>query len=980
MTVFYRAPFAGKTLFSILIVLISLGLFDKKALADEQSANPVDPLFLSEAVNEILNGTGNRADLPEPVASDATVDTSKAPLGSPQSFAQQPPPAGASHHSDSGPATVVEESPQRLKRNVSKPLPSMVDGYQSNSLVLQKKTTEDWRRLSFASSSFTPDVGVDPSLLQAAAEIGPGALQANQIELYTYGFILMDEYISDEIEQELHLLGVTLLGPHSEAYKAKIPLDLETLNKIAALPYVEWVGYSLSEQKLSAELQVAKAADANLDVQELPIIINLFDADPAAVFYDQLEAAGAIVGQYDPELLAYRAVATPEVIQNLIELDFVLYIELVMPAYAQHSESTPLIGADYIRPGLNITNGRYDGSPIIVGIMDSGFALGGGGHQDLNKNGCGSNFTNETGGTFNDLNGHGTHVLGTMIGNGVANGALKGMAIGVGGTALTRIRAAKVFEQNNSGLLSWTQDAMDFMDNVTACDSGRPLVINYSGGGSGTNLVGTDSTSRKLDQKSWDYQQLYVISAGNDGPDSNTIGTPAVAKNALTVGNVFDFDYLQVGDINNWVCTPNPCGSSRGPTGDGRMKPNLSAPGTWVHSANAFDNSGYTAKFGTSMAAPHVTGLAATLMHHYADFRSRPYLARAFLMATSILHDDALPPEKNSYGLGRVSAYVAHWARNNPNGWSTHWEWGSVTAAQFLFRDITVPIGATRLVVVMTWDEPAASAGASSAVIDDLDLWLDRNADCTGTLGRCGEYASESGSDNVEYVIINNPPAGTYRLKATPWSVSASRPVGIAAVIIRGDTTPNTTLSASASTTTPPLNTDFTVTTTVSNPSWIASGVHLQNTSLPSGVSLQSVVTTREDGVAMIYGTSDKLTLGNIHESDGRSAVWTFKATTTGSKTISFRSWSENGGTRTASVVISPGQQGCIAPLNLSLQNQTISSSQVFEACNSITVGPNVTITGPNGNITLRAGQKIAFKNGFSMQAGASMKAILEEP
>ena len=54
------------------------------------------------------------------------------------------------------------------------------------------------------------------------------------------------------------------------------------------------------------------------------------------------------------------------------------------------------------------------------------------------------------------------------------------------------------------------------------------------------------------------------------------------------------------------------------------MKPNLVAPGDSVTSAKAGTTNTYTEKSGTSMATPHVTGLAATLMEHYPAFRVQP--------------------------------------------------------------------------------------------------------------------------------------------------------------------------------------------------------------------------------------------------------------------------------------------------------------------------------------------------------------------
>ena len=69
------------------------------------------------------------------------------------------------------------------------------------------------------------------------------------------------------------------------------------------------------------------------------------------------------------------------------------------------------------------------------------------------------------------------------------------------------------------------------------------------------------------------------------------------------------------------------------------------------------------------------------------------------------------------------------------------------------------------------------------------------------------------------HLIINNPPAGKYRLKAINWRApSSGLPVAIAAKLIRGDPTPAITMTASPSTTTPALGSTFTVTTRVANP------------------------------------------------------------------------------------------------------------------------------------------------------------------
>lgn len=756
----------------------------------------------------------------------------------------------------------------------------------------------DWRQLRFAPQAYTPTTGVDERLLKASKII--------RDRRYSYAFLIINEYLSDEVEKELKEMGVEILGPHSSAYKVKVPLDQRVMKLVVELPYVEWLGYSLPGQKIDRQIKQA-LRKYEKELQALPVIIHFFDQTASKSYADLLRKNEIILGQYDPDIEGYPAVVPVKLLDWLAEQDYVLFIELETPSYSGHDQSMAVMGVDYIRSGGGGTN--FTGASTILGVMDTGFMVGSAAptmHNDLNKFGCGRNFTSDAAGVWNDQHDHGTHVIGTITGTGTADSRYRGAATGIGGSSSTRIRAAKIWNSAGSSPSStWMRNGMDYMDDSSSCDSGRPKVVNISGGATGAGMNGTDSRSRKLDSKVWEYKQAYVVCGGNSGPNPQTIWAPGVAKNAFAVGNALDNGYQTVGDINN--------GSSRGPTGDGRMKPNAVGSGTTVTSANAGTSNGYRDMNGCSMATPHVSGIAATLLQHYSDFRDRPYLLRAHLMSTAILHNDDTTPVNNSsggrnnYGLGRVSTYVAHWARPNSNGWTTHWGTRTITNSNWGYRDITVPSGTDRLVVVMTWDEPAASSGASDAVDYDLDLWIDRNADCTpDSKGQCGEWASQSWNDNVEYLIINNPSAGSYRLKIINWDAPSSGvPAAVAATVIRGDPTPNMSLTATANTATPSVGSIVNITTTVNNPAYVASGVYLERTNLPAGLSFQGVTTTREDGVSMDFTTSN-LSLGNIVQGNSRSATWSFRVNSTGSKTINFRAWSENGGSSTRSVTINP--------------------------------------------------------------------------
>src|SRR5690606_1828683 len=103
-----------------------------------------------------------------------------------------------------------------------------------------------------------------------------------------------------------------------------------------------------------------------------------------------------------------------------------------------------------------------------------------------------------------------------------------------------------------------------------------------------------------------------------------------------------------------------------------------------------------------------------------------------------------------------------------------------------------------------------------------------------------------------------------YRIKMTPFDAPASGlPAAIGVLTIRGDPSPAMSLDATAGTQVE-VGSTFQVTTTVSSPSFVASGVHLERTSFPAGLTFQQVATTREDGISMSFGTATGFTLGNV--------------------------------------------------------------------------------------------------------------------
>ena len=149
-----------------------------------------------------------------------------------------------------------------------------------------------------------------------------------------------------------------------------------------------------------------------------------------------------------------------------------------------------------------------------------------------------------------------------------------------------------------------------------------------------------------------DQPYILEFSAGNAGPGGQTIGSPAVAKNVIATGAAQNDrpDLLIYGDGPDAMADF----SSRGPCEDGRIKPDLTAPGTWIaslRSVYADDNNAwgeisenYMYQGGTSQAGPHVSGAAAVFVQYWRQTHTNatpsPALVKAALINSATDMDE----------------------------------------------------------------------------------------------------------------------------------------------------------------------------------------------------------------------------------------------------------------------------------------------------------------------------------------------------
>ncbi|MEL6547616.1 MAG: S8 family serine peptidase, partial [Myxococcota bacterium] len=366
-----------------------------------------------------------------------------------------------------------------------------------------------------------------------------------------------------------------------------------------------------------------------------------------------------------------------------------------------------------------------------------------------------------------DRNGHGTHVAGSVLGDRGGDG----VATGEDGMApASRLVAQDV--GSGSRLDGIDEDMAVLL--APAYESGARVHNNSWG----SNQDDYTAIARSVDAYVFDQPDMLVVFAnGNSGSSPGSVGSPATAKNVISVGAT----------LNGSNARSMASFSSHGPASDGRIKPTLSAPGATngiffggIRSARSGRSCSTRALQGTSMASPITAGAAVLVRQYFMDGFYPSGVATAadgFIPSSALLKavlisgaqdmsgsrtGGAIP--SNGQGFGRVNLDGSLHLDGDTQGLfvsdSESLDQGEVWSVTLSTDEVS------DIKVVLTWIDPPGEAMSDRALVNDLDLRVEGAAGVyVGNAMRNGVsfIGGEGDAVNVEeLVVLQDAPAGEY--------------------------------------------------------------------------------------------------------------------------------------------------------------------------------------------------------------------------
>lgn len=427
--------------------------------------------------------------------------------------------------------------------------------------------------------------------------------------------------------------------------------------------------------------------------------------------------------------------ASEEKIKEISKLNWVQNIELIdapvesdnLPGRTSHkanvlSSTIPGIGYDLTGKGVKI--GIWDGN-LEKHIDHTG--------RVINRE-------------YESPSSHGNHVSGTVGGAGILDPRAKGMAPDVqiyGWNFNTQSNGLPVYAERD---LAAVNDGVEITSNSYG--------VNLT---SGFNTIRYSAGDRGDDDVTVKYPFLLNVYSNGNAQSAYAGGfytSTKASKNAL---------HVAANDPNDLISSY----SSFGPTVDGRLVPQIAAVGSSVYSLDYLNS--YTVMSGTSMATPGTSGTLALLYERYKNiFGIKPLASLMKALVANTAKDVGNTGPDYKYGFGNLNALRAVKVLDKNMFFTS-----SVANGASYEKNIVVPAGLTSLKVMLAYSDIGATPGASSVLVNDLDITIVKDGVTTlpwilnGSAPNALATRGVDNLNNIEQITLDNPAAGTYTIKVT---------------------------------------------------------------------------------------------------------------------------------------------------------------------------------------------------------------------
>lgn len=477
--------------------------------------------------------------------------------------------------------------------------------------------------------------------------------------------------------------------PHQAFFVYGAP---DSIAKVSTHSRVRWVGRYLPDDKLSpiVRAQIANAKDGaalSSDISPLHTTANgnaLFEisvfsrADFDAVTGEIARASsGKILGTSKLPNNYFNVVTVEmplDAVSEIAKLRDVIAINSALIPQTEDERSALIVAGNYTSPtqiglpGYNPqTQFGVTGNNVTVAVIDDGVLIPGFGGFYLTAN----NVTNALNGATAGSGGHG-HMVSTMVAGSTPFGGLdpQGYNYAMGVAPSANILNVPLLRGGFAGgFVGGRAASVNLTVSTQGVNNVRGTIGNNSWG-DGTNGNTYDASAAEYDGFARDASTaatidpiLTVFSCGNSGTSGLT--RPKMSKNTIATANTFNYRPELSASANNIDNLSS--SSSRGPAADGRIKPDISAPGSTITggagasgytNVNAFHGFGS----GTSFAAPQIAGAAALFTEFWKNGHSganpSPALIKAALINSTVdingVSTTAAIPNGNE-GWGRLN-------------------------------------------------------------------------------------------------------------------------------------------------------------------------------------------------------------------------------------------------------------------------------------------------------------------------------------